>query len=227
VAKKGCGMMDYAGLIGFAAMVAGYSVLVDHSPLASRTLSAKMTVHRMAWFQRAAAREVRIMDSQILAGLQNGVAFFGSTSLLGVGAAFTLLTRLDDLIALMADLPVAEPSRQSAEIMVVGLLAIYAYAVFKFGWAYRLLNYCAMLLGAVPERDEPEAAAAARKAAKMNAAAGKQFNRGLRALFLSLGYLGWIGGPVVQLGVTALVIAILIYRQFFSPALHALDDEAV
>ncbi|TRO96022.1 DUF599 family protein [Glycocaulis profundi] len=219
-------MMEYAGLIGFVAMVAAYSLLVDHSPLAARTLSAKMTAHRMAWFQRAAAREVRIMDSQILAGLQNGVAFFGSTSLLGVGAAFTLLTRLDDLITLMADLPVAEPSRQVTEIMVVGLLAIYAYAVFKFGWAYRLLNYCAMLLGAVPDCTQPEAArAAARKAAKMNAAAGKQFNRGLRALFLSLGYLGWIGGPVVQLGITALIIAILTYRQFFSPALHALDDE--
>jgi uncharacterized membrane protein len=219
-------MMEYAGLIGFVAMVAAYSFVVDHSPLAARTLSAKMTAHRVAWFQRAAAREVRIMDSQILAGLQNGVAFFGSTSLLGVGAAFTLLTRLDDLIALMADLPVAEPSRQVTEIIVVGLLAIYAYAVFKFGWAYRLLNYCAMLLGAVPERSEPEAArAAARKAAKMNAAAGKQFNRGLRALFLSLGYLGWIGGPVVQLGITALIIAILTYRQFFSPALHALDDD--
>ncbi len=219
-------MMEYAGLVGFVAMVAAYSLLVDHSPLAARTLSAKMTAHRMAWFQRAAAREVRIMDSQILAGLQNGVAFFGSTSLLGVGAAFTLLTRLDDLITLMADLPVAEPSRQVTEIMVVGLLAIYAYAVFKFGWAYRLLNYCAMLLGAVPDCTQPEAArAAARKAAKMNAAAGKQFNRGLRALFLSLGYLGWIGGPVVQLGITALIIAILTYRQFFSPALHALDDE--
>lgn len=219
-------MADYAGLIGFLLIVGAYSWLVDHSHVSARTLSSKMSAHRMIWFQRAAAREVRIMDSQILAGLQNGVAFFGTTSLLGVGAAFTLLTRLDDLIDLLADLPVPDPTRQSAEVMVVGLLVIYAYAVFKFGWAYRLLNYCAMLLGGIPERNEPDAAqTASQKAARMNIVAGIQFNRGLRALFLSLGYLGWIGGPIVQIAATGVVAIILAYRQFFSPALHALDDE--
>lgn len=220
-------MIDaYAGLIGFIVLVLGYSALVDHSPLRARTLSTMMQDYRLTWFERAAMREVRIMDSQILAGLQNGVAFFGSTSLLGVGAALTLMTQLDVVMSLLGDLPgVPAPTRATTEVMVTGLLVIYAYAVFKFGWAYRLLNYVAVLLGSIPERSEPEQAQAmARKAARMNMVAGRQFNRGLRALFLSLGYLGWIAGPWVQIGATGFIVGILTYRQFFSPARHALDE---
>ncbi len=118
-------------------------------------------------------------------------------------------------------------SRLQWEVMSLGLLVIYAYAFFKFGWAYRLVNYSAMLLGATPDTGRDEAAsedilAAARRAGAMNVVAGRQFNRGLRTLFMSIGYLAWIGGPAAQILVTLAVAAILVYRQFASPALAAL-----
>ena len=38
---------------------------------------------------------------------------------------------------------------------MIGLILILAYSFFKFGWSYRLFNYCSILIGAVPvNRDE-------------------------------------------------------------------------
>lgn len=219
---------DYYGVAGFIVIALAFSILVDHSPLAKYTLSRVMDEHRKRWMEGMAARDIRIVDSQIISGLQNGVAFFASTALLGIGAAFTLLTAIDPVMTAVGDVPWFDThSRTQWEVMSLGLLVIYAYAFFKFGWAYRLVNYCAMLLGATPEvsRGEPASAAvltAAYRAGAMNVVAGRQFNRGLRALFLSIGYLGWIGGPLVQVLATLLVAAILTHRQFFSPALMAL-----
>jgi uncharacterized membrane protein len=44
----------------------------------------------------------------------------------------------------------------------VGLILIFIYAFFKFAWSYRLFNYVAILLGAMPpssQRDTAEAEA--------------------------------------------------------------------
>jgi len=221
-------MSDYYGVIGFLLIAGGFSWLVDHSPFSKHTLSRAMDVHRRRWMDGMANRQVRIMDSQIIAGLQNGIAFFASTALLGIGAAFTLITALDPVMSAVQDVPFLDASsRLQWEVMSLGLLVIYAYAFFKFGWAYRLVNYSAMLLGATPDTGRDEAAseevlAAARRAGAMNVVAGRQFNRGLRALFMSIGYLAWIGGPAAQILVTLAVAAILVYRQFASPALAAL-----
>lgn len=221
-------MSDYYGVIGFLLIAGGFSWLVDHSPISKHTLSRAMDVHRRRWMDGMANRQVRIMDSQIIAGLQNGIAFFASTALLGIGAAFTLITALDPVMSAVQDVPFLDASsRLQWEVMSLGLLVIYAYAFFKFGWAYRLVNYSAMLLGATPDTGRDEAAseevlAAARRAGAMNVVAGRQFNRGLRTLFMSIGYLAWIGGPAAQILVTLAVAAILVYRQFASPALAAL-----
>ena len=39
---------------------------------------------------------MRIVDSQIMASLQNGTAFFASTSLIAIGGTLTLLRSTDD-----------------------------------------------------------------------------------------------------------------------------------
>ena len=226
-------LAEYYGAIGFFVIAGGFSYLVDHSPLAKHTLSHAMNEHRRYWMIAMASRSVRIIDSQIIAGLQNGIAFFASTALLGIGAAFTLVTALDPVMTAVADVPFLDTgSRTQWEVMSLGLLVIYAYAFFKFGWSYRLVNYSAMLLGAT--RDTPrdgeiskEAMAGAYRAGAMNVVAGRQFNRGLRSLFLSIGYLAWIGGPLAQILATLAIAGILTFRQFASPALAALKAEEV
>ena len=57
--------------------------------------------------------------------------------------------------------------------------------------------------------------------ARMNMLAGKHFNSGLRAVFFSIGYLGWFVDPVVFVLSTLLLLAVLVRRQFFSAARQA------
>ena len=111
---------------------------------------------------------------------------------------------------------------------VVGTSAcLLAYSFFKFGWSYRLFNYCSILIGAVPlVRDEAthsaETEAAILRAAKMNILAGKHFNAGLRGIFFSISYLGWFVNAGVFAVTTFILLGVLIRRQFFSSARAAL-----
>ena len=82
---------------------------------------------------------------------------------------------------------------------VIGLAVIFVYAFFKFAWSYRLFNYAAILIGgdaALGRGDDLEARRhAAQRAAAMTTVAGRHFNRGQRAFFFALAYLGWFISP--------------------------------
>jgi uncharacterized membrane protein len=74
------------------------------------------------------------------------------------------------------------------------------------------------------ERDIIAAERAAERVIRMNVIAGSNFNEGLRAIFLSIGYLGWFINPYVFMMTTAIVIFVLARRQFFSEARLAIMD---
>jgi uncharacterized membrane protein len=56
----------------------------------------------------------------------------------------------------------------------------------------------------------------------MNTVAGRHFNRGQRAFFFALAYLGWFLSPYVLMVSTAAVLVVMCRRQFASDALAAL-----
>jgi uncharacterized membrane protein len=132
--------------------------------------------------------------------------------------------------AVFADLPFVFHSGHAVfEMKVGGLAALFGYAFFKFGWSYRLFNYCTILFGGIPmvhdsEKDMIAAERAAERVIRMNVIAGGHFNEGLRAIFLSIGYLGWFINPYVFMLSTLLVIVVLTRRQFFSEARLAIMD---
>lgn len=183
-----------------------------------------MNAHRRAWFRTAALRELRMIDTSILGGLQNGTAFFASTTILALGGCFALSGATDKVLMVFDALPYTmETSAVMFEVKVIGLAGIFAFAFFKFGWSYRLFNYSSILFGAIPpattvETDASTLEAATNRTAEMNILAGQNFNSGLRAIFMSIGYLGWFAGPFVFMATTLTVIAVLIRRQFFSNA---------
>jgi uncharacterized membrane protein len=59
-----------------------YAWLVDFSRWRGGTLTAAMDRHRRGWMEAMLRRDNRMLDAQIVAGLQNGASFFASTSLL-------------------------------------------------------------------------------------------------------------------------------------------------
>jgi uncharacterized membrane protein len=221
----GFGTLDFIAIAFFAAAWIGYLLAVEVGPHAKRSLNTLMNARRERWIMESVKRENRIIDTQVMNGLQNGTAFFASTSLIAIGGSLTLLQSADRVVQIFADLPFATPTTRAAwEIKVIGLAVIFAYAFFKFGWSYRLFNYCAILIGAIPphtEADKPETLAAAREAVRMNIVAGLHFNRGQRAFFFALAYLGWFISPWLFLIATAAVLTVMWRRQFASDSAAA------
>src|SRR5450432_524461 len=76
-----------------------YAVTLEHTAYGRDSLSARMHVYREVWIRRLLDRETRMVDTQIMASLQNGTAFFASTSLLAVGGALALLRSTSDALA--------------------------------------------------------------------------------------------------------------------------------
>ncbi len=215
--------IDWIALAVFAASWFGYSWLVDFSPWRHRTLTAAMDRQRRRWMEMLLRREIRIVDTAIVGGLQNGTAFFASTSLLAIGAAFAFLTTSEQVISAVEQLPLPlNTSRAAWEAKAIGLLAIYAYAFFKFGWSYRLFNYTSILIGAMPlasEIETDEARRAVERTAHMSVLAGRHFSLGQRAFFFSVGFLGWFAHAWVFVVITLAVFFALLRRQFAFPKL--------
>jgi uncharacterized membrane protein len=220
---------DLVALACFVGAWIGYAVAVEWTPRGRDTLNAHMDRYREVWMRRMLHREARMVDMQIMAALQNGTAFFASTSLIAIGGALSLLRSSDDILTVMAALPLsAAGSHAQWEAKTIGLVIIFAYAFFKFAWSYRLYNYVAILLGAMPfsaDKETPEADAHIRRTARLFQSAGRHFNRGQRAFFLAIGYLGWFAGPYVLIVTTAAVIVVMWRRQFASEARLAVMEE--
>lgn len=223
--------LDYLAIAWFALSWFVFSLASNnHLPIRRVSLTTAMNQHRKNWMHVAARRDLRMIDTAIMAGLQNGTAFFASTTIFAIGGCFALLGATDRVMAVADDLPiplVADPV--AFELKVFGLIGIFAYAFFKFGWSYRLFNYCTILFGALPMADEarrdPEAAArAAELTIRMNIIAASHFNAGLRALFMSIGYLGWFASPYLFMATSVTVFIVLLRRQFFSEARLALIE---
>jgi uncharacterized membrane protein len=217
--------LDLIALAFFTGAWIAYAFMLEWTARGRTGLTALMDRYRDAWMTQMLGREARIVDSHILTSLHNGTAFFASTSLIAVGGALTLLRSTDEIVTVVAALPLGiETTRVQWEMKTMGLAIIFIYAFFKFAWAYRLFNYVAILFGATPpaaQKDTAQAQAHAHRTARLFASAGRHFNRGQRAFFFALGYLGWFIGPVPFMLTTAAVVIVLCWRQFASDSRHA------
>jgi uncharacterized membrane protein len=214
----GFSLLDLIAFLWFVAAWAGYGVLMEWSRLSETSLNHHMDRYRAEWTRRMLARDMRMLDGQIMGSLQNGTAFFASTSLLAIGGIFALLRSTDDMMLVFATLPIGfETTRAVWETKVIGLLVIFIYAFFKFSWSYRLFNYGAILMGATPEAKDAGkkmAQAAADRVARMTTLAGRHFNRGQRAFFFALAYLAWFVSGWLFMAATAAVLIVTALRQF-------------
>jgi uncharacterized membrane protein len=222
-------MLDIAALAFFVLSWVFYALALEGTSFGKNGLNGRVDGYRALWFHRTLARDARMVDMQIMTALHSGTAFFASTSLIAIGAALSLLRATNEVLPLLSGLPVGVgASREQWEAKTLGLVVILVYAFFKFSWSYRLFNYVAIMLGAMPpvaEKDTPEAQAHVVRTTRVFEEAGRHFNRGQRALFFALGYLGWYIHPLVLIFTTAAVFAVMVRRQFASVPLRALKDQ--
>ena len=218
----GFSVADGAAVGFFIAAWLGYHGVLEMTHAGDESLNRLMNDYRFQWMEQMVDRENRIVDTTILSALMNGTAFFASTSLLAIGGVLALLRSSDAVLPLFATLPFRqETTALMWEMKSIGLAVIFVYAFFKFAWSYRLFNYMAIVVGSVPvlrADNRDEALRIARQAAELNAVAGTHFNRGQRAFFFSLAYLGWFLSPYLFIAATAGVLYVMWRRQFVSGA---------
>lgn len=215
-------VLDYAALAWFLAAWLGYTLFADYSRWRARSTTAVMGGFRRQWMAVMLRRENRIVDTNILGNLLNGATFFASTTIFAIGGLLAALGAADTAAEILGPLPfTAATSPFLWELKILLLVTIMVFAFFKFAWAFRLFNYCSVLIGAAPvEADSPRAEALADKAAKLNSLAARHFNRGLRAYFFALAALAWFLHPALFIATTAWVVYVVYRREFRSRSLR-------
>ncbi len=220
-------ILDLVALGMYLIAWTAYAIILDHTAYGANSLNRLMHRYREDWMRQMIRREMRMLDGQVSASLQNGTAFFASSSLIALGGALALFHSSGDILSLVNALPFGVvPTRVQWEAKTAGLAVILVYAFFKFAWSYRLYNYVAMMLGAAPPASERDSATAQEfvvRASLLCADAGRQFNRGQRAFFFALAYLGWFVGPLPFLVATAGVMVVMWRRQFNSSARQSIS----
>ncbi|WP_036814818.1 DUF599 family protein [Phyllobacterium sp. UNC302MFCol5.2] len=225
--------LDAVALVYFFVVWMVYSYSTAKGFGGRKSLTYEMNEARRQWMATMATRELRMIDTSIMIGLQQGTGFFASTSILAIGGCFGLLNSSGRVLTLFHEIPfLNETTQQLFETKILGLLVLFAYAFFKFAWSYRLFNYCSILIGGVPMArdkgpDDPLVLASINRAAGINIQAGQHFNSGLRGIFFSIGYLGWFLHPLLFMATTTFVAIVLLRRQFFSTARDVLMRNSV
>jgi uncharacterized membrane protein len=122
-----------------------------------------------------------------------------------------------------------ETSRTAWQSKSIGLAIIFAYSLFQYSSAYRLYSFVAQLVGAMPPAQANATAEGdghSKRTVRVYEAANRRFNRGQRAIFFVLGYLGWFFGPVALIVSTITVVVMMLRLEFASDVLRAIADEA-
>ena len=216
-------VLDYSALLWFFFCWIGYIIFADHTGWYHRSVRAAMSEYRSRWMQVMLQRELRIIDTTIQSSLLSSVGFFASTTIFVIGGLFAMLGASDTAIGVLRDLPFAVSHTATLwESKLLLLVFIFIYAFFKFAWAYRLFNYCAVLIGAAPMPSDVDdrARRLAARTAELNSIAAGHFNDGLRAYFFALAALAWFIHPGFFIVATGWVTLVLQRREFRS---HSLD----
>ncbi|NVJ97416.1 MAG: DUF599 domain-containing protein [Alphaproteobacteria bacterium] len=219
--------MDLVALGVFLGIFFLYGLLADHSALHKYSISAAMDRQRRNWMREARHRELRMLDSNVLQILMNGISIFASTNIFVIGGLIAGIAYNEQIADAFSRVPFAVPITPALwSLKLAVLLGIFVYAFFKFAWAIRLANYCAIMVGALAAHDAAEssdAEARTEAAARLAALCAYHFNRGLRANFFGLAALGWFFSPQLFIVGTIFSVLILLRREFFSGALRAVS----
>ena len=178
-------VMDVAACSWFLLCWVGYTLYADILRRSSRSLMTVMHDYRHQWMERMLERDMRMLDTNILAMQTRSVTLFASTSIFILAGLMAMLGALDTVREVVEGIPfAAKAGRGMAEAKLLVLVIVFIYAFFKFAWSLRQFNFASVLIGAAPlpenvgtVKDNPMAA----RAARMNTNAVSGFNSGVRA----------------------------------------------
>jgi uncharacterized membrane protein len=182
--------------------------------------------YRLRWMRRVLERENRIADTVVLQTVMRSCNLFITTTLFIMAGLISSLGAADRVQAMVSGIGfIAVSSRETLEVRLLVLIGIFVFAFFKFTWSLRQFNFTLMLFASAPmpaEKDAPDRADFAPRAAMMVAHCFASFNRGLRAYFFGLVALVWFIQPWALVLATSWVVAVLYWRDSRSATLATL-----
>src|SRR3954453_8959065 len=98
--------VDIAAVGFFVIEWTGYAFTLERTPSGRDSLSGRMHIYREVWIRNLLHSETRMVDMQIMSSLQNGTAFFASSSLIAIGGRLALLHATNDALAILRALPI-------------------------------------------------------------------------------------------------------------------------
>jgi len=202
-----------------------YTQYVNSSP---KSLIHSMYLWRQRWSMAMLARDNRIMDSQVITGLNSVVTFFCSTSIFITAGLFASMGAAEQIMLLINEMSFLQTTNTATVELKLGLLIIiFIYSFFKFGWAIKQHSYSAVVLDSVPaaakvdmERDAPTA----KLMGKLSSLGAQHFNDGVRGYYFALATLSWFVHPLVYMAVISWVVIVLHRRDFRSKLLQHLSE---
>lgn len=214
---------DYVAIAFLIVAWWGMTWAIEKSPKARPSMSNLMANYRREWMQQFILRQPRIYDAQILGGLRQATAFFGSATLLAIGGALALIGNTDQVSGVVTDISLSEAPRFVWEVKIILILIIVTNAFLKFVWSNRLFGYCSIVMSALPvDPNDPLCALRGEQAAEINISAARAFNRGLRSVYFGLAACAWLAGAFALLLATLLTVFVIYRREFASLSRAAL-----
>lgn len=213
---------DFAGVALLFVAWIGIGVLIETS---RRRISVSnlTTEYRRAWMDQMVTRDPRIFDSQILAILRQGTAFFASTCMIAIGGMLALIGNAERLAGVAQDLTLETAPIFVWEFKLLLVILLVANGFLKFVWSHRLFGYCAVLMAAVPnDPTDPAAYPRAAKAAALNVTAARGYNRGLRSIYFAMAAAAWLLGALPLIVAVLFTLAVVYRREFASQSREAL-----
>lgn len=218
-------VLDVVALLWFFIWWMGYARFAEQRGHQVPSLLSTMGQYRRDWWVRILERELRIVDTAIMANLSNSATFFASTTLLILGGLLALLGTTEKVVAVMQGLPFsARTAEEVWEIKILLLVGIFVYAFFKFTWSLRQFNFASILVGAAPppKTEGEQDAGYVDRGARLSHSASETFNNGLRAYYFGLAALAWFVNAWFFMAATTWVVFVLYWREFRSSTLALL-----
>ena len=219
--------MDVVALAVLLVAWLASSWIIENPPMRRPSTTVLMAQYRREWMRQFLTRQPRMFDSQIIGNMRQGTAFFASGSMIAIGGGFALVGNADRLRGVASDLTQSADPVVVWELKLLVMLLFAANAFLKFVWSHRLFGYCAVLMAAVPnDPEDPLAVPRANKAAEINIAAARGYNRGLRSVYFGIACGAWLVGAWALMAAVAVTLLVIGRREFASNSRAVLLDPA-
>lgn len=214
--------LEWVALLWFIGCWIGYGRYSGLKSTHGQRLQDALQIYISRWIAQVGKRDNRIVDTSIVANIERNATFMASSSLLIIAGLVTAIGSTEKSLSLFTQLPFVRFDPQTWEIGLICLTLAFAYAFFTFTWCIRQWSFASILIGSVPNANQPQDERLEQSLGQLISLAVYHFNMGLRAYYFSVALLTWFIHPLVFMLATTWIVLVLYRREFHSRTLKAL-----